>query len=53
MDKKIIASLKLKGYFQQKDMNYFSLRIISKAGNMTGSEMKKVVEIAEKYGRGN
>jgi len=52
MNKQMIASLKQKGYFQQQDTEYFSLRIISRAGNMTGSEMKKVVEISEKYGRG-
>ena len=52
MNKQIIASLKQKGYFHQHDTEYFSLRIIPKAGNMTGLEMKKVIEVSEKYGRG-
>ena len=52
MNKQMIASLKQKGYFHQQDTEYFSLRIIPRAGNMTGSEIKKVVEISEKYGRG-
>lgn len=52
MNKQMIASLKLKGYFQQQDTEYFSLKIVAKAGNMTGSQMKKVIEISEKYGKG-
>ena len=52
MNKHIITSLKRKGYFQQQDTGYFYLKIVSKAGNMTTEEMKKVVKIAEKYGNG-
>lgn len=52
MNRKMLADLKLRGYFQQQDEEYFSLKIVPKASNMTTNDMKKVIEIADKYGRG-
>lgn len=55
MNKQMIISLKQKGYFHLQDTEYFSLRIVPKTGNgnMTAAELKKVVEISEKYARGD
>jgi dissimilatory sulfite reductase (desulfoviridin) alpha/beta subunit len=52
MNKEEIAELKLQGFINQRDTSYFSLRIIAKAGNMESSKMEKVLDIANKYGRG-
>lgn len=53
MNKKEIEELKLQGYLQQQDKEYFSVRVISNAGNLTAKQMIKVAEISEKYARGN
>ncbi|WP_027632848.1 4Fe-4S binding protein [Clostridium hydrogeniformans] len=47
-----ITKLKGEGFLLQSDNDYYSLRFISKAGNMTTEEMKGISEIADKYGRG-
>lgn len=52
MDKEKIAKLKLEGFINQKDTSYFSLRIIAEAGNMSSTQMEKVLKLADKYGRG-
>lgn len=52
MNKKEIGELKLQGYLQQQDKEYFSVRVISNAGNLTAKQMMKVAEISEKYARG-
>lgn len=52
MNKKEIIELKIQGYLQQQDKDYFSVRIISDAGNFAASQMIKIAEISEKYGRG-
>lgn len=53
MNKKEIAELKLQGYLQQQDQEYFSVRVISNAGTMTAVQMIRIAEISQKYGRGN
>lgn len=52
MNKKEVAELKIQGYLQQQDKEYFSVRIISDAGTMTSDQMIKIAEISQKYGRG-
>lgn len=52
MNKEELAELKLQGFINQRDTRYFSLRIIAKAGNMESDKMEKVLQIANKYGRG-
>ncbi len=47
-----IAELKGEGFLLQNDKEYFSVRFISKAGNMTSEEINSVAHIAKKYGRG-
>ncbi|WP_416175910.1 4Fe-4S dicluster domain-containing protein [Clostridium sp.] len=52
MNKKRLQELKLDGFISQKNVGYFSLRIIAPAGKMSVEKMKYVNEIANKYGRG-
>lgn len=52
MNKEELAELKLQGFINQRDTRYFSLRIIAKAGNMESDKMEKVLQLANKYGRG-
>lgn len=47
------ADLKLEGYIKQRgDNDFFSMRIVSDAGNMTSEDMMLLSKIASKYGRG-
>ncbi|MBK5244576.1 MAG: 4Fe-4S binding protein [Eubacteriaceae bacterium] len=48
---KKIAALKAQGILSQKQDGYFSIRILSRAGNFTSKEIQTLAEIAEKYGR--
>lgn len=48
---KQIAALKAQGILSQKQEGYFSIRIMSRAGNFTSNEIKALADIAEKYGR--
>lgn len=48
----MIAALKDGGFIKQKQKDYYSVRIRVVAGNITAEQMKKVSELAEKYGRG-
>lgn len=52
MNKERIAELKLQGFINQRDTRYFSLRIIAEAGNMSSTQMEKVMKVANTYGRG-
>ncbi len=46
------AALKKGGYMRQKQKGYGSLRLAVIGGNLTAENIKKVAEVAEKYGRG-
>lgn len=52
ISKKEIAELKSEGILAQKQDGYFSIRILSRAGNFTSEELSKISEIASKYGKG-
>lgn len=52
MNNKEISDLKLQGFLKQKQDGYFSVRIISCAGNMTSNQINKISKIAEEYGKG-
>ncbi len=47
-----IAALKKIGMIQQKQKEYFAMRLHVVGGDLTSTQMKKVAEVAEKYGRG-
>ena len=47
-----IAALKAQGILAQQQEGYFSIRILSRAGNFTAAEFQTLAEIAAKYGRG-
>ncbi len=46
-----ISKLKGEGFLAQKQEGYFSVRILSRAGNFTSNQIKSLAEIAEHYGR--
>lgn len=52
MNKNTIAKLKGEAFLNQKDEKYFSVRILSSAGNMTSEQLLQIAELAKKYGRG-
>ncbi|AOT70451.1 4Fe-4S binding protein [Geosporobacter ferrireducens] len=52
MTKEEVARLKAEGFIAQKQKGYFSVRILSKAGNFTAEELISIGEISKKYGRG-
>lgn len=47
-----VASLKAQGILAQQQEGYFSIRILSRAGNFTSKELVTLANISEKYGRG-
>jgi dissimilatory sulfite reductase (desulfoviridin) alpha/beta subunit len=47
-----IAALKAQGILAQQQDGFFSIRVLSRAGNFTSKELQILAEIAEKYGRG-
>ncbi|MBU4439562.1 MAG: 4Fe-4S binding protein [Firmicutes bacterium] len=47
-----IAALKAQGILAQQQEGYFSIRVLSRAGNFTSTEIQTLAVIAEKYGRG-
>ncbi len=49
---KRITELKALGFLLQNDKEHFSIRFLSRAGNMTTEEMINVAHIANKYGKG-
>jgi len=46
------AALKKGGFMRQKQKNTFSLRLQIVGGTLTAEKMKKIYEVAEKYGKG-
>ena len=49
---KRVTELKGLGFLLQNDKEHFSVRFLSRAGNMTSEEMINIAHIAKKYGRG-
>ncbi len=47
-----IAAFKKVGMIQQKQKEYFAMRLHVVAGDFTAVQMKKIAEVAEKYGKG-
>lgn len=47
------AALKKGGFMRQKQKNNFSLRLAVVGGNLTAENLKKIAEVAEKYGDGH
>ncbi|MFA5180485.1 MAG: 4Fe-4S dicluster domain-containing protein [Syntrophales bacterium] len=47
-----IAALQKIGMIQQKQQEYFAMRLHVVGGDLTSTQMEKVAEVAEKYGRG-
>jgi dissimilatory sulfite reductase (desulfoviridin) alpha/beta subunit len=52
MNIKEISDLKLEGYLKQKQGEYFSVRILSRAGNMNSEQLDNISKVAKKYGKG-
>jgi dissimilatory sulfite reductase (desulfoviridin) alpha/beta subunit len=52
MNKNELDLLKLEGFMQQQDKEYFSLRVLTEAGNLNSNDIRCLSEIAELYGRG-
>ena len=46
------ATLKKGGFMRQKQKNNFSLRLACVGGTLTAENLKKIAEVAEKYGDG-
>lgn len=46
------AALKKGGFMRQKQKGYFSLRLQVVGGHLTAENVKKIYEVAEKYGEG-
>lgn len=51
MNKQELETLKLEGYMQQKDKEYFSLRILTSAGNLSSRQVRCLSDIADRYGK--
>lgn len=47
-----LASLKKIGMIQQKQKEFFAMRLHAVGGDFTSEQLKKVAEVAKKYGRG-
>ncbi|NEZ46342.1 (4Fe-4S)-binding protein [Clostridium niameyense] len=47
-----ITKLKGEGFLAQKHEGFFSVRVLSRAGNFTSEQLIKLSEIADNYGRG-
>ncbi len=52
MAKVDFAALKKGGFMRQKQKNMFSLRLQTVGGELTAENLKKISEVAEKYGKG-
>ncbi len=52
LNKEELNLLKLEGYMQQQDKEYFSLRVLTSAGNLNSGKVRCLSDIADKYGRG-
>lgn len=47
-----LAALRRVGVIQQRQKEYFAMRLHAVAGSFTSGQMKKVAEVAERFGRG-
>lgn len=47
-----LAELRKAGMIQQKQKDYFALRLHAVTGNFTSEQMRKVAEVADRFGRG-
>ncbi|MFC1482682.1 4Fe-4S dicluster domain-containing protein [Candidatus Margulisiibacteriota bacterium] len=47
-----LAMMKKVGMIQQKQKEYFAMRLRAVGGDLTAKQLKKIAEIAEKYGKG-
>ncbi|MHB8111464.1 MAG: 4Fe-4S binding protein [Syntrophorhabdaceae bacterium] len=47
-----LAALRKVGVIQQKQKDYFALRLHAVGGDFTAEQMKKVADVAERFGRG-
>lgn len=52
ISKQEIANLKSEGILAQKQEGYFSIRILSRAGNFTAEQLKELARLSQKYGKG-
>ena len=52
MSKVDYATLKKGGFMRQKQKNNFSLRLACVGGTLTSENLKKIAEVAEKFGDG-
>jgi anaerobic sulfite reductase subunit C len=43
---------KKNGFIEQRQKGYFAMRIRTRAGNMTSEQIRKVADLADKYGQG-
>ena len=53
MEKVDYSTLKKGGFMRQKQKNNFSLRLAVVGGTLTAENLKKIAEVAEKYGDGH
>jgi len=47
-----LAELKKVGMIQQKQKEYFAMRLHAIGGDFTGDQMRKVIDVAERFGKG-
>ncbi|MHB9155809.1 MAG: Mov34/MPN/PAD-1 family protein, partial [Endomicrobiales bacterium] len=47
-----LAAFKKIGMIQQKQKEYFAMRLRAVGGDLTAAQLKKIAEVAEKYGKG-
>lgn len=47
-----LAAFKKVGMIQQKQLEYFAMRLHTVGGDLTSGQLRRVAEVAEKYGRG-
>ncbi len=47
-----LAELKKVGMIQQKQKDYFAMRLHAVGGDFTADQMRKVIEVAERFGKG-
>lgn len=52
MTKEELVRLKAEGFIAQKQKGYFSVRILSSAGNFTAEELAAIGQISKQYARG-
>lgn len=52
ISKEEITRLKSEGILAQKQEGYFSIRVLSRAGNFTSEQIFDLARLAEKYGKG-